>query len=151
MNIVYQQKLQLKVVQEQAFYYNGRILSSSDAYEAVYCLWDKDEIAVSEQFYALFLNRQNVPKGFAKIAHGGMAFCQIDMKILMTYALNTADQSMIIAHNHPSESNQPSQADIDLTKKIKAACQLLDIQLLDHIIVMPQQNVYYSFGDNGLL
>jgi hypothetical protein len=53
------------------------------------------------------------------------------------------------AHNHPSGALQPSQADIELTKKIKEGGKLLDIQVLDHIIITSE--AYYSFADEGLL
>ena len=52
-------------------------------------------------------------------------------------------------HNHPSGNLKPSKADEQLTKKIKQACQNLDIQLLDHLIVF--NDSYYSFADEGLL
>lgn len=53
--------------------------------------------------------------------------------------------SIILCHNHPSGSEKPSQADINMTENLKDACKLMDIPLLDHIIV--GQNRYYSFAD----
>jgi len=54
-----------------------------------------------------------------------------------------------VLHNHPSGSLQPSQADIDLTRRIKKAGELLDLPLLDHLIV--SERGYYSFADEGMM
>ena len=64
-------------------------------------------------------------------------------------ALKAAASGIILAHNHPSGCLHPSQADIDLTKKLKDGGRLLDIQILDHIIMTSE--AYYSFADEGLL
>ena len=60
-----------------------------------------------------------------------------------------------VAHNHPSGSVRPSKEDINLTKKIKEACEIMDIKLLDHVLVGEHSssngNNYFSFYDNGML
>jgi len=58
-------------------------------------------------------------------------------------------QAAILAHNHPSGNLKPSQADRNLTKKLKAGAELLDIVLLDHLILTEEN--YFSFADEGLL
>lgn len=63
--------------------------------------------------------------------------------------LLTNCHSIIIAHNHPGGSAKPSMDDINTTKKIKEAAQLLDIRLNDHIIVA--EDSYYSFSQAGIL
>lgn len=62
--------------------------------------------------------------------------------------LNTAS-GLIVAHNHPSGNLNPSESDTIITQKIKEAGNLLDVQLLDHLIIANDD--YYSFADNGLL
>jgi DNA repair protein RadC len=57
--------------------------------------------------------------------------------------------AIVLAHNHPSGNLRPSQADINLTKKIKEGGRLLDIDVLDHLIITPEG--YYSFGDEGMM
>jgi DNA repair protein RadC len=57
---------------------------------------------------------------------------------------------MIIAHNHPSGNLRPSTADEQLTDKIKQAAQIMDIQVMDHLIISPSEK-YFSFADEGLL
>jgi len=55
------------------------------------------------------------------------------------------------AHNHPSGNQVPSESDLKITQKIKEAGNLLDIQLLDHIIITPEFDLYRSFADEGQL
>jgi DNA repair protein RadC len=69
---------------------------------------------------------------------------------VLSVALKTAATGIILAHNHPSGNLQPSSQDKDITKKIQEACKLLDITLLDHLIVVPE-DAYFSFADEGLL
>ncbi len=67
----------------------------------------------------------------------------------MTVALKSAAVSIILSHNHPSGNLKASAADIQLTKKIQEAGQLLDIQVVDHLIL--SYDGYYSFADEGNL
>ena len=106
-----------------------------------------DDINIYESFFILLLNRANNTTGFAKISQGGTAGTVVDIKIIAKYAVDSLSSSVIICHNHPSGNKQPSDADINITKKIKDALSLLDIKLIDHIIIT--ENDFYSFADNG--
>ena len=57
----------------------------------------------------------------------------------------------MLAHNHPSGNLKPSQADIELTNKMKEAGKLVDIHLLDHLIVSPVERDYYSLANEGYM
>jgi DNA repair protein RadC len=70
--------------------------------------------------------------------------------MILATALKSLSSSIVVAHNHPSGSLKPSQNDISLTRKIKEACGLVDIQMLVHLILTPA-NEYYSFADEGCL
>lgn len=102
-----------------------------------------------EEFYVLYLNRANRPITFKHISTGGVTGTVADTKIILKHALELLASSFIAFHNHPSGNLKPSQADIELTKKLKAAAQLIDLVLLDHLIVGDKN--YYSFADDGLL
>ena len=106
-----------------------------------------DDINIYESFFILLLNRQNVTTGFAKISQGGTAGTVVDIKIIAKYAIESLSSSVIICHNHPAGNKQPSDADINITKKIKDVLLLLDIKLIDHIIIT--ENDFYSFADNS--
>lgn len=100
-----------------------------------------------EVFAVVFLNRANKINTFEIISHGGITGTVADPRMIFKRALEQEAVSIVLTHNHPSGSLQPSIADIELTKKLKQAGQLLDIQVLDHIIV--SEEGYYSFADNG--
>jgi len=113
-----------------------------------------------EHFFALALNRANKVIARIHISSGGSAGTVVDVKVLMRKLLEAKASGCIISHNHPSGSTRPSDADIQLTEKIKSACSLMDITLLDHIIIVDKEigNEYdysqvdfYSFADEGML
>ncbi|MCE3008326.1 MAG: DNA repair protein RadC [Bacteroidetes bacterium] len=102
-----------------------------------------------EIFYVLFLNRRNQIIGEKRVSSGGSTSTVIDPKIIFREALNLMATGLIISHNHPSGSLQPSGTDIALTIKLKEGANWFDIQLLDHIIIAGAQ--YYSFAENKQL
>jgi DNA repair protein RadC len=102
-----------------------------------------------EEFWILLLNRANRVIRKSQISQGGIAGTVADPKIIFKLALDDLASGIILAHNHPSGNLTASQADLDLTKKLKEAGKLLDIQVLDHLIVAGQK--YFSFADEGLI
>lgn len=102
-----------------------------------------------EAFWILLLNRANRVIKKHQISQGGVAGTVADPKIIFKVAVEELASGIILAHNHPSGNLTASQADIDLTKKLKESGKLLDIQVLDHIIIAGKK--YFSFADEGLL
>ncbi len=102
-----------------------------------------------EVFIALFFNRNNELLGEKQIFQGGVSATIIDSKLVYKEAINHLASAIIVAHNHPSGNLRPSQADLNITRQLKAAGELFDIQLLDHLIVSFRG--YYSFADEGML
>lgn len=102
-----------------------------------------------EAFWILLLNRANRVIKKHQISQGGVAGTVADPKIIFKIAVEELACGIILAHNHPSGNLTASQADIDLTKKLKESGKLLDIQVLDHIIIAGKK--YFSFADEGLL
>jgi len=100
-----------------------------------------------EEFWALFLNRSNTVIYKTKITQGGIDSAPIDIKILLKTAIEKLATGIALCHNHPSESTMPSKHDIQITQKIKTACQIMDISFFDHIIVGGKN--YYSFADKN--
>ena len=80
---------------------------------------------------------------------GGMDKCIVDNRILFKRLLMAGASSFIIVHNHPGGKCKPSKEDIKLTNKIKNGGELLDLELLDHIII--SRDLYYSFKKENLL
>lgn len=145
-----QQKLKIQIVSENELP-SDPIAASSDVFQMALDFIDIETIGIYESFYALFLNRANKPVGWAIISTGGVTGTVVDNRILFSHAVLSLASSIIVFHNHPSGNLKPSQADIDLTQKIKQAAPLLDMLLLDHIILSPDLEQYYSFGDHGIL
>lgn len=126
------------------------VRTSSDAWEFLMQKWDNSSLEVFESFYCIYLNRSNKILGYAEIGKGGISACVVDVRLILVKALQCLASGIIIAHNHPSQSLKPSTADIQITKKIKEAAQLLDISLLDHLIVTTE-NRYFSFADECMM
>ena len=108
-----------------------------------------DSITLYESFYMLSLNNANNVTDYSLISKGGITGTLVDIRILAKLALDTLAVSVILIHNHPSGTLRPSQADINLTKKIKSGLELLDIKVLDHIIIT--ENEYFSFADENMI
>ncbi|NQY09799.1 MAG: DNA repair protein RadC [Flavobacteriales bacterium] len=102
-----------------------------------------------EEFWLLLLNRGNKVVAKHIVSRGGISGTVIDNKIIFKLALQHTASSIILCHNHPSGNVQPSQADVNLTKKIKAGGEMMDIKVLDHIIISERK--YYSFADEGII
>lgn len=108
-------------------------------------------MGVKESFKVIFLNNSNRAKGIYTLSEGTISHTTVDIRILFAVALKTLSTSMIILHNHPSGTLVPSEADKKITSQIKRASKLINIQLLDHIILVPDSNKYYSFADEGFI
>ena len=123
-----------------------QIGSSKDAYQVL-------KIHLSdlrtEEFWALFLNQNNRVLHISQLTQGGINQSLVDLRVLFKIAMDHFATGIIVSHNHPSGNLKPSQEDIGITKKIKEAGELLNIQLLDHLIIT--QNSYLSFAAEGLI
>jgi DNA repair protein RadC len=102
-----------------------------------------------EVFAVIFLNQANKVKHFEIVSVGGITGTVADPRIILKRALEHDATSIILCHNHPSGNLKPSQADEELTRKIKEAASFLQVKVIDHIIVSDQG--YYSFADDGNL
>jgi DNA repair protein RadC len=139
-------KYRCKIPAEQ----RPKICSSKDCYNVLKTLWDSDTIEMCEEFKILFLNKGNKVIGVYNLSKGGLSGTVVDLKLVFAATVKALASGIIIAHNHPSGSLQPSQADIDITRRIKKAGELLDIAVLDHLIISPD-DTYYSFADEGMI
>jgi len=125
------------------------ITSSNDVYEIFKELFNPKLMNIKEEFFVLFLNKANRIIGSYKVSSGGITGTVVDVRLILSIALKSLSCGLLLAHNHPSGNLKPSQADIDLTYKIKEAAKLMDIRLLDHLIISSEG--YYSFNDEGEL
>lgn len=101
-----------------------------------------------EEFWVLYLNNSNKILLKTQLGKGGITGTVVDVRLVFKTALEIGATGLILCHNHPSGTLIPSDADKQVTKKMKLAGQNLDIQVLDHIIVT--ENGFYSFNDEGI-
>lgn len=102
-----------------------------------------------EEFWVVYLNNANKIIFKAQLSKGGITGTVVDVRLVFKIALEQNAVAIVLAHNHPSGKLQASEADIQVTKKIKNAGLQLDIPVLDHIIVT--EHGYFSFADEGIL
>lgn len=126
-----------------------QIKNGDDAYKVIRQFWHED-IEIYESFFVLLLNRANRTIGWAKISQGGVTGTIADPKIILKYVVDSLACGVILAHNHPSGNLHPSEGDILVTKKVKEALQYIDSNLIDHLILTPN-NAYTSLAEGGYL
>ena len=103
----------------------------------------------TEEFWCIYLNQSNKVIHLEKLTQGGINQSVVDVRILFKIGLEKYATAIIVAHNHPSGSLNPSNEDKNITKKILEGGQLLNITLLDHLIIT--QSDYFSFADKNML
>lgn len=124
------------------------INSSKKAYDFIGNFYG-DDLEVYESFFLLLLDRSSNTIGYSKISQGGICGTVVDIKIILKYAIDSLCSGVVLAHNHPSGNLKPSEQDINITKRIKDALNIIDVQVVDHIILTA--NGFYSFSDEGNL
>jgi DNA repair protein RadC len=102
-----------------------------------------------EEFWILYLNNSNKVLQTVQLSKGGITGTLVDIRLVLKNALQLGAVGIILAHNHPSGTLQPSLADKQLTQKLKTAGESLDIKVLDHLIIT--EKAYFSFADENLL
>jgi len=101
-----------------------------------------------EEFWVLLMNQHYRLIKKVRISRGGITETPVDIRIIIKEAVLANCTILAVCHNHPSGNLSPSHADNDLTRRIKRACELMDIHFLDHVIVTDGQ--YFSFKEQGL-
>lgn len=102
-----------------------------------------------EYMYMIAVNARCRCLGIFEISHGNDSFSFCDPRQVFTRALLLNASGIILVHNHPSESEEPSEQDEKICRRIQKAGHILNIKLLDNIIVT--SNGYTSFNENGML
>ena len=123
-----------------------KIKSSHDVFELLYPLIGE---LPHEEFWIVYLNNSNKVVHKAQLSKGGITGTLVDVRLVLKQALELGAVGIILAHNHPSGTLEPSTADKQITQKLKMATEALDIKILDHLILT--QREYLSFADKGIL
>jgi len=102
-----------------------------------------------EIFKALFLNKANRIVEERTLFEGTVDETAVHPREVVKAAMDAHASSLILVHNHPSGRIQPSQEDVEITRKLEEACGLVSVKILDHIII--GDNRYFSFNEQQLL
>ena len=121
-----------------------KITSSRDAFNVIAPLLADLH---HEEFWIIVMDRSNKVRCRQRLSVGGTSGTVADVKMVMKLAIENRASAFIAVHNHPSGSLEPSQADIELTRKMKEAASIMEMPMLDHLIISDQG--YYSFADEG--
>lgn len=112
-----------------------KITTNLEVFSFIISQWDLDLIEFQEEAKLILLNNGNFVLGVYNLSKGGINSTVVDVRIILAIALKCNSTSIILVHNHPSGKLVPSNADIRMTEKLQAACEIMDIHLLDHLII----------------
>jgi len=104
-----------------------------------------------EFFNIILLDIKNKVIDSIELSKGSINASVVDPKEVIKEATLKSASSIILVHNHPSGDTEPSTDDINITKKIKEACDIVGIKVLDHIIIGKNKEDYTSFAKLGLI
>ena len=102
-----------------------------------------------EQCYVLLLNNMNKVIDHALIGSGGLTATMVDIRLVLREAILKRATGIALCHNHPSGNLKPSRDDDNLTRNLSAACKVMNIRMLDHLIIAGDG--YYSYSEAALL
>ncbi|MET6989793.1 RadC family protein [Sediminicola arcticus] len=123
-----------------------KITSSKSVFELLHPLMGE---LPHEEFWIVYLNNANKVMHTALLSKGGITGTLVDVRLVLKKALELGAVGLILAHNHPSGTLKPSEADKQVTSKLRTAAEAFDIKVLDHVIITQQD--YFSFADNTML
>lgn len=135
--------LQYKPLREK----QGKVISSQEAYNILLPTFREGTIEYREYAKVLYLNQQCELVAYNTVSEGGISETPVDVRMIMQGALLTNATQVILAHNHPSGNLKPSIQDDQLTERLRKACEIMRINLVDHLIMT--SNGYYSYKDMG--
>lgn len=128
-------KTYIKICREKEFTYNKiQIKNVIDIVKLVNKIEDIQNLD-TENAFIICLNNKNEPVNYSLISKGTINASLIDIKSIFKNVFLSNASSFVFVHNHPSGDSTPSKQDLDITKKLKDASDLLDIKFLDHVII----------------
>ena len=135
--------------------YHRKLMEAKDAsmpdeaYRILRSTYSDEDIEYRESFKVLLMNHNYKVMGWTTISNGGITETAADVRMILQAALLSNATCIMLCHNHPSGSLIPSRDDDRLTEKIRKACEIMRIHLVDHLILT--DNSYYSYREKGRL
>ena len=125
---------------------NDTIANAADVYRLMH---PRMQDLGHEEFWVILLNNQSRVLKTVRMSSGGITQTAVDVRMILREALLVGATALVACHNHPGGSLRPSTDDRNLTTRIKAAAETMNIRLIDHVIITDGN--YYSFADNGTI
>lgn len=123
----------------------------SNVADSISTIWHWIGNRKNEVFIALFLDNKHRVIRVEELFYGTIDGASVHPRVVVQKALEYNAAAVIFGHNHPSGITDASQSDINITDKLKQALILVDIRVLDHVIVGPDENTHTSFAEKGLI
>jgi DNA repair protein RadC len=142
---------EIKVKYHPAISKRPTIICPIDAYVLFLPYFSDDTISLQEEFLVMFLNRANKVLGIHHHSKGSIKGTIVDIRLILSIALKVSASGIMLCHNHPSGTLKPSRQDIELTRRMKEAGALMEINILDHLIVSPEKDKFFSMTDEGVI
>lgn len=124
-----------------------RVKCAADVYNILSRFWNADDLEMRETFFLILLNNNGRVMGITELSHGGFTGVVVDTRMVFAVALKACACTIVVAHNHPSGNLRPSSQDIRVTQRLKAAGEILELPLQDHLIVSTEG--YLSLAEEG--
>ena len=140
-----QLKVRVQLVRDCPTIPSIKIDSPTDVY---YLLRDEVKLWDREKFLSIMLNSRNTLIAIEEISIGSLDTIVVHPREVFKSAILANAHRIILVHNHPSQNPKPSREDKQITDKIYSAAQILDIQLVDHLIIT--QDGYTSWAEGWL-
>lgn len=142
-------EIQVNYSRDMGIPFLGKLTSIADVEGFVRKTFDSKTLELQEQFIVIYLDTQINIIGYYRHSKGSINEVTVDIRIILGAAVQCGCTGLIIAHNHPSGGLEPSKPDLDITRKLREACTVHNIRLVDHLIIT--KGGYYSFASNGLM
>lgn len=127
-------KVKLQMVKEKSLEYDATITKPMDIVEFINSIEDYD-LSVNERVVVIALNTKNHIVAYSEISAGNTNTCNVNIPDIFRFLFTTNANKFILIHNHPSGDSTPSGIDIEMTKQIQKASDLMRVEFLDHIVI----------------
>lgn len=146
MGVVYEpENRSVHVVREMAVNYDGDFRTPDSIVQAMNDLFMANRLS-DEKVWIIGMDVRLHCRGIFEVSHGSASETMFPIREMIRDLMLIDAASVIVVHNHPSGQPEPSEQDISSTRKFIAACRLMGIQLLDHIIIGSDCE-FYSFAN----
>lgn len=138
-------KYSLELVKEDEIEYQSKVATREEAYNKILEVFKLDKKA-EEHFVMFALNSKNNIIAAFTISKGSIDFANVNTVDIVKRIILCNCRKIIVAHNHPSGNTTPSKCDIDFTMRLKEICNIIGIDLLDHLIIGDKcyQSIIYN-------